>query len=321
MSLPPNNSATGSARSTATRHYVGPFVTRVVAQLADGSRLVATSRRHRKGLAPHLSAAHEDARIPVTQCEAWKHFWAPRRLAWWIPVSFIVGSACFALGGWAVTWPAETVATLRSAATANRIFFVGSLFFSIAAYLQLLEAANNDVAEALGSPRALWHWWGWKPHNLGWLASAFQLAGAVAFNVDTADAMIAGLSWEQEDLLVWTPNAIGSACFLISSALAWVELSHGAWSFAPRSASWWSVAVNAIGSAAFAVSALYSFVRPGLPDAQELWLSGFYTFVGALCFLVGSYLLIPELFDGKVREPTRDPTTGTPTESDLIHCA
>jgi hypothetical protein len=227
-----------------------------------------------------------------------------------------VGSAFFALGGWAVTWPAETLATLRSAATANRIFCVGSLFFTIAAYLQLLEAANNDVTETLGSPRARWHWWGWKPRNLGWLGSAFQLAGAVAFNINTADAMIAGLSWEQEDLLVWTPNAIGSACFLICSALAWVELSHGAWSFAPRSVSWWSVAVNAIGSAAFAVSAAYSLVRPGLPDAQELWLAGFFTFVGALCFLVASYLLIPELFDGNVREST----TGAPTENDVIDC-
>jgi hypothetical protein len=101
---------------------------------------------------------------------------------------------------------------------------------------------------------------------------------------------------------------------MISSGLAWVELSHGAWSFAPRSASWWSVAMNAIGSAAFALSALYSFVRPGLPDVQELWLAGFYTFVGALCFLLGSYLLIPELFDGEAR----DPTTDAPTDPTVI---
>ncbi len=316
MSLLPDNSATSSTPNAATRHHLGPFVTRVVAQLADGNQLVATSRRHRKGLAPHRSAAHEDNRIPVTRREAWKHFWAPGRLAWWIPVFFIVGSFFFALGGWAVTWPAATLAPLRVAATANRIFFIGSLLFTIAAYLQLLEAANGDVAEASGSPRARWRWLGWKTRNLGWLASAVQLFGTITFNVDTADALLAGLSWEQEDLLVWTPNAIGCACFLIASALAWVELSHGAWSFAPRSVSWWGVAMNAIGSAAFAASALYSFVRPGLPDVQEIWLAGLYTFVGALCFLVGSYLLIPELFDGKVREST----TGTTANGEMIHC-
>jgi hypothetical protein len=56
---------------------------------------------------------------------------------------------------------------------------------------------------------------------------------------------------------------------------------------------------------AFQVSALYSFVKPGAPSEHELWLAGFYTFIGGLCFLVGSYLLIPELFDGKAREPVR----------------
>lgn len=288
----------------AIHHHFGPFVTLAVAVLADGRHLVATSRRHRKGLAPAFAAAHEVERIPATRGEAWQHFWAPDRLAWWIAITFVVGSACFALGGWAVTWPAETLASLRPVATANRIFFAGSLFFTTAAYLQLLEAANGDVREALGSRRASWRWMGWKPRNLGWLASAVQLVGTVSFNVDTGDAMIASLGWEQEDILVWTPNAIGCACFLVSSGLAWVELSHGAWSFAPRSAAWWSVAINAFGSAAFALSALYSFVRPGFPDAQQLWLAGFYTFFGALCFLAGSYLLIPELFDGEVRDVT-----------------
>jgi hypothetical protein len=299
MSLPRDDPATRSA----TCHHFGPLVTRVTAVLADGRHLVATSRRHRKGLAAHTCAAQDVERIPVTRREAWQHFWAPSRLAWWIAVLFVVGSACFALAGWAVTWPAETFALLRPAATANGIFFVGSLFFTGAAYLQLLEAANSDVTEALHPRDAGWRWLGWSPHNPGWLASAVQLVGTFTFNVDTGNAMISGLSWAQEDLLVWTPNAIGSACFLVSSGLAWVELSHGAWSFAPRSASWWSVTLNAIGSAAFALSALHSFVRPGLPDAHELWLAGFYTFVGALGFLVGSYLLIPELFDGEARTP------------------
>ena len=295
------DSAPRAPRSAATHYRLGPFVTRVATLSADGRRLVATSRLHRKGLAPHQPGPLGVESIPATRRDAWRQVWAPERLAWWTAVSFIVGSACFAVGGWGVSWPAETFAPLRETATANRIFFVGSLLFSGAAYLQLLEVANGDVVEAVDSRTAGWRWLGWKPRNLGWLASAVQLAGTLCFNADTANALRSGLGWEEQDLLVWTPSAIGCACFLVSSALAWLELSQGAWSFAPRSASWWSVAMNAIGSVAFAASAVDSFVRPGPPDADEFWRAGLYTFVGALCFLVGSYLLIPELFDGEAR--------------------
>lgn len=217
---------------------------------------------------------------------------------------FVLGSAHFAAGACAAVWPGVVPASLRSANLANWIFFVGSLFFTGAAYLQLLEAANGDVAEALGPAGRRWRWLGWRPRNLGWLASAIQLVGTLFFNVNTADAMLAGLDWEQQDLLIWTPNMLGCFCFLAASGLAWVEFSHGAWSFAPRSVSWWIVLINLLGSVAFQVSALDSFVRPGAPDPHELWLAGLYTFLGAVCFLVGAYLLIPEMFDGEPRDPS-----------------
>lgn len=270
--------------------------------MEDGRHLVATSRRHRKGLAAQAVAREASARIPTTQAKAFRHIWAPARLGWWVAVVFMVGSAHFAAGGWAATWPALAPAVLQSPVVVNWVFFIGSLFFTTAAYLQLLEAANGDVADALSPTRPAWRWFGWKPHNLGWCASAIQLVGTVFFNFNTADAMLAGLDWEQQDLLIWTPNILGCACFLISSALAWVEISGGAASFAPRSASWWSVVLNLLGSIAFQLSALHAFVRPGTPDPNELWLAGFWTFAGALGFFFGSYLLIPELFDGEARE-------------------
>lgn len=309
MSLPPASEMRAHSRPTV--HRLGPFITRAAARLADGSSLVATSRRHRKGLAPHTCSERDAHRIPPTRRDAWRRFWAPSRLAWWIAVSFVIGSACFVLAGWAVTWPPEVFAPLRLSATANAIFFAGSLFFTAAACLQLLEATHGDVAEALGSRPAGLHWLGFRPRNLGWLASASQLGGTVAFNIDTGAAMISGLDWQAQDLWVWTPNALGCAGFLVSSALAWLELSHGAWSFAPRSASWWSVALNASGSLAFALSAAHSLVGPGRPDPCEVWLAGFYTVVGALCFLAGSYLLIPELFDEETCVPAMDATRET----------
>ena len=79
----------------------------------------------------------------------------------------------------------------------------------------------------------------------------------------------------------------GSICFLVASYLAYTEVSHGAGSFAPRS----------IGSVAFQLSALDSFVGPEPSSPEMLFWSTLWTAIGALCFLVGAYLLVPELFD------------------------
>jgi hypothetical protein len=143
----------------------------------------------------------------------------------------------------------------------------------------------------------------WKPRNLGYLAALVQRAGTVFFNFNTADAMIAGLGWEGEDLLVWTPNMLGCICFLVASYLALVEVSHAGWSFQPRDISWWIAVINLVGSIAFQVSALYSFVGPGAPEASSLWWASIMTLLGAACFFVGAYLMIPELFDGDALAP------------------
>ena len=63
-----------------------------------------------------------------------------------------------------------------------------------------------------------------------------QLFGTLLFNFNTADAMITGLSWRQQDALIWLPNMIGSICFLVASYLAYIEVSHGMFSL-PRAAS------------------------------------------------------------------------------------
>lgn len=292
----------GTARErdeTARSHGPGPFVTHRLRRHPDGGHLVATSRRHRKGLRPHRVADAASAEHPPpSHASAFRRLWAPQRLAWWIALLFAIGSALFAFAGVGTTWPQYTPAPLRDARLLNWVFFVGSLFFTSAAWLQWLEALNGDVAEALrgGEPRR-WRWVGWRPHNLGYLASAVQLVGAILFNVNTAGAMMTGASWEEADLLVWTPNMIGCICFLVASYLAYAEVSQGAASVAPRSISWWIAVANLLGSVAFQLSALYGFAGPEPTGASALFWSGVYTTVGAVCFLLGSYLMIPEVFD------------------------
>lgn len=280
-------------------HGPGPFITHRHRRLSDGTHLVALSRRHRKGLRPHCVADVAIAdRAPDSHASAFRHLWAPTRLAWWIAVLFLIGSSLFALGGAAATWPELAPTRLRDASVLGRVFVVGAVFFTGAAWLQWLESLNGDVAEALAErDHRPWRWFGWRPRNLGYLASAVQLVGTLLFNVDTLDATRAGLSWVGEDLFVWSPDMLGCVCFLVASGLAYAEVSPRITSIAPRSLSWWITVVNLLGSVAFQISALYGVVLPGSAPGEALHLSNLYTALGGLCFFVASYLMIPELFD------------------------
>jgi hypothetical protein len=283
---------------------LGPFVTWSRLEKGDGGILLRTSRRHRKGLAPVLVASagiHPRNAVAAIGHE-WSHLWAPKRIGWWIAVLFMIGSALFAIGGAQATWPDAPVLRSLDPGLTGWIFFAGSVFFTSAAYLQWLEALNNDVADVAlpaGSQPRRWRFLGWCPRNLGYLASAVQLVGTILFNIDTADALVTGLGWRGEDVLVWTPDMVGSVCFLVASQAALMEISHHYWSWQPRDLSWWIAAVNMLGSVLFMVSAVASLVEPG-PSVAAPWLANFGTFAGAVCFFGGAYLLIPELFESIV---------------------
>lgn len=47
-----------------------------------------------------------------------------------------------------------------------------------------------------------WRWFAWRPRNAGYLASLIQFIGTLLFNFNTADAMISGLSWLQQDIFI-----------------------------------------------------------------------------------------------------------------------
>jgi hypothetical protein len=285
----------------------GPFVTRVVQTLTSGHQLVSLSRRHRKRLPPFHVTLDGRRVHPEIPRLPWLHLWAPKRLAWWIALLFVIGSACFAYGSFGANWPRYLPPRMADSAVINLVFFVGSIFFTAAAWLQLLEAINGDVADlaAAGArPPIGWRWFAWKPHNAGYLASLVQFAGTLLFNVNTGDAMLKGLGWMQEDVLIWTPDMVGSVCFLVASYLALVEISHGWWSFEPRQVCWWVVTLNLIGSVAFQVSAFYAFSPPP-PESGWAWSANLWTLVGALCFFAASYLMIPELFDADATTPSK----------------
>lgn len=277
----------------AVKNGPGPFVTWVV-KTTDAVHELQTSRRARKRLAPLVVATAEESPLAASGRAAhhWFRFWAPQRLAWWIAVLFMIGSVLFAVGGVRAAWPDLTALQWLDPAVLGPVFFVGSLFFTAAAYLQFYEALNSDFASGVTNRRFI----GWRPQNLGYLSSLFQLLGAILFNFNTADAMITGLHWGGEDLLVWSPNIVGCVFFLVSCQLAVVEYAHRWIAFRPGHLSWWIVALNMWGSVFFMVSAIASFT---MTDGSMIspFMANAYVGAGGVCFFVGSYLLVPEQFE------------------------
>jgi hypothetical protein len=217
-------------------------------------------------------------------------WWAPRSRGWWIAVLFAVGSSLFALGA----LPAYALGVGRTADSIT--FFAGSIFFTSAALFQYDEAVDGLGRKR--EPGGRRRWLLWDPHDLGWLASGVQLIGTFWFNWSTFNAIRVDLSATLADERVWRPDALGSIAFLVASGLAWYEVCHGWGAWRPHSMGWWITAVNLAGSVAFGVSAVAAYVVPATGQLADAEISNLGTFVGALCFLAGAILLMPERVAG-----------------------
>jgi hypothetical protein len=272
----------------------GGFTTRAVLTALDGRRVVLTSRNHRNGLGWRSLSAPAHPR--AAKIRLW--VWAPQRLNWWIAVLFVVGSALFAWPSFLATWPQVLPSLAKNSVMIGLSYFIGSCFFTTAAYLQLLQTINAGDSGGLYAreqPPAKFRWFAWQPERIGYLASLIQFAGTLFFNANTGNSLISGLGWIAEDVRIWTPDMVGSACFLGSSYLAFMEVCHQSWAWQPRQLSWWIVLLNLVGSVAFGISAVCSFVPPEPNWAGFTWMTNFFTFVGAVCFLIASYLMVPEM--------------------------
>ncbi len=253
---------------------------------SDGKRSVRYSRHHRKGLRE---------RDPGEVVKWLRCLWMPGKLNWWIGVVFSLGALCFMLGSIAVLTPSIAREWALKANSVTGIFFVGSIPFTIAAYLQLFQAANAGpfTAQGKSTPRSVVII-GWLPQQIGWLSCALQFVGTLLFNINTFDAMLPGMNWLQQDLAIWAPDFTGSILFLASGYLAFIETSHAHWSWQPISLSWWVAFINLLGCLAFMISAIFAFVPPSAPGFDAASVSVVFTLIGGACFFTGSLLMLPE---------------------------
>jgi len=287
-----------------THKKLGYFITQVI-EAHDSTRShLNTSRRSRKGL-KKLLVNRENHRLlrPLQEFSSLFSF-KPQSLTWWVAILFMIGSACFVAGSAVSLYFEHSFSSLAI----NMTFFIGSLFFTAAAYGQYLEVINADITNEayLAAGKTEWIWWAWRSRNLGFIASASQLAGTFLFNINTFNCFYEGLSYIAMDIVIWLPNLIGSVLFLVAAGFAWLEIFHDKQVKAFYSVTWWIVWINILGSILFQRSAFRSFVHVDSGELVNEMIALRATLYGAVCFFIGAYLLIIEM-----KEPDRDGADST----------
>lgn len=178
--------------------------------------------------------------------------------------AFLLGGSLFALGAGL----AQSGVNQTACAT---IYLLGGVFFSTGGLASVLQVRAE--------PR------------LQRLSAGVLFAGTLVFAINLVDSFIAELSPAAADRLVWSPDMVGCALFLISGHLAMAGIAGGFWRvWRRRDLGWWIIAVNQLGSVLFMISAVASFVRPSSGDALSTGIANWGTLTGALCFAVAGLM-------------------------------
>ena len=213
--------------------------------------------------------------------------WTPRDFEWRITALFMAGSALFALG----SFPAY--AQLVDGRAVGITFVIGSLLFTAAALSTAVRVIDADRSDGTRT-----RWWSEsRVARLRW-AAVIQLAGTVLFNINTIAAMATAFTVEETNRLVWAPDFLGCIAFLVASHLYWRDTWSRGGNGVTHDSEWWSSLLNYVGSVLFMASAIAAFTLDTTGEAINIAVVNTGTFLGAICFLVGSYALLPQVQPG-----------------------
>jgi hypothetical protein len=178
---------------------------------------------------------------------------------------FMVGSFCFAVASLPFMGDFDND-------VAGLTYFVGSIFFTAAGAETFRYVDAGD--------------------RLDLMASAVQLAGTIMFNLNTYAALDSNLDRQSENLLIWLPDALGSACFLVASAIAVAAVRRARPGPGGDRRAGEIAWINLGGSVFFGLSAIASVVlKTG--EQLNIEVATWGTLAGAVCFFVAAYLLVP----------------------------
>lgn len=267
-----------------------PFISHIVYQKPSDSAITWQSRHFRKGFLSSERKTFRDFHLKI-----WSGIWMPAALNWWIGTLFMVGASFFISGALLSLDPILRSRIGLSINGANHLFFFGSIFFTSAAWLQLFQAANQGIFTQMGNIEPTkFTLIGWHPEQVGWLSCFLQFLGTLLFNMNTLCDTFSNLTHSQSELLVWLPNCVGSIFFLLSGYLAFIEICHKHWSWQVKDLSWWITFINLLGCISFLISALLAFLPHHSLQPINGNLSLLFTLIGAACFWLGAFLLLPE---------------------------
>ena len=204
------------------------------------------------------------------------------KLSWWISVLFMIGASLFALA---------CVLFLQDFSNVflnGIVFFVGSIFFTSAAYCQYFQVINSSLTINNKNKKIIW--FTFHSTNKGYWTAFTQWVGTLFFNVNTFDGLL-NLGWFEQDLLIWVPNIIGSLLFQCAGTLAMFDISSKWWK-SIKNLNWWVAFINFLGCVAFIFSACLAFFVPE-PLITLAKIATSFTLVGAICFFASAYLSLP----------------------------
>jgi hypothetical protein len=254
---------------------IGRFVTELELIDETGQHILWNARRHRKGLGPLTNAT------PAQTESLTQHLNRP------IAYRFILGASLFFVAAML------SLLNIGSAFTQNTIYFVGSIFFTLAGYLQYLQSINNSEDIHLRNPSDTWRWWAWQPTRIDFWVVFSQLLGTISFNFNTFDAFLSH-TLESDLITIGMPDLVGSILFLTSGTLGIIEFNHRMILWPKRSLQSSITMINFWGCVLFMGSAILTPVVFLLPENWLNLSSVSMIAGGALAFLISSTMMLFE---------------------------
>ncbi len=254
---------------------LGRFITELELIDETGQHIRWNARRHRKGLGPLTDETAAEIES-LTQ-----HLNRP------IALRFIIGASLFFIAA------VLGLLDVGSAFLQNTIYFIGSIFFTLAGYLQYVQSINNSEDIHLRSELRRWRWLAWQPGRVDFWVVFSQLLGTLAFNFNTFDAFLSHTP-TGELLGVGIPDMFGSILFMISGTLGVIEFNHRLILWPSRSLQSWITLINFWGCVLFMVSAVITPITFVDPSVWSDLSSVGTTAAGALAFLTSSVMMLYE---------------------------